>query len=219
MNDYMRYQMMRQRMTSKENHDRPDAGPHAPEYYAENRSRDSRGRFTSSGYDGYTNYGNAFFAEQEHPGFEGYSPEYRNAYMLREEHMGARAGNYDHKPRLIGFNGMQGGMSENSEDLPQMDKEMSEEWTRMMRNEDGSKGAHWKMEQTNAILKQRGYKHTETEWYAVMNAMFSDFYGVAKKYGLAGNPEFFADLANAWLNDRDAVDNKAAVYFCEVVKH
>lgn len=227
MNDYMRYQMMRQRMTSKENHDRREAGPWAPEYEyrgdMENRRRDGRGRFAEY------NYGNATFDAQDEPTFEG--TEFYGE--PRSEYYGAYGNRYDGGARrVIGFTQAtqhmnkgsggsmerMGGMSDEDE-LPKMDMEMAEEWTKMMRNDDGSKGAHWNMEKTSAILKQRGYKHTQAEWYAVMNAMYSDFYGVAKKFGLAGNPEFFADLANAWLNDKDAVEEKASAYFCCVVKH
>lgn len=106
-----------------------------------------------------------------------------------------------------------------SEAVMPLDKETAQRWTKMMHNEDGTHGEHWSMEQTTSILQQRGYKHNPVEWYAVMNAMFSDYYVVAKKYGMAGNADFYADLANAWLNDKDAVDDKAAVYFAKVVKH
>lgn len=42
---------------------------------------------------------------------------------------------------------------------------------------------------------------------------------VAKKYGLGGNAEFYADMAHAWLDDKDAVEDKAAAYYCYVVQH
>lgn len=37
--------------------------------------------------------------------------------------------------------------------------------------------------------------------------------------GLGGNAEFYADMAHAWLDDKDAVEDKAAAYYCYVVQH
>ena len=51
-----------------------------------------------------------------------------------------------------------------------------------------------------------------------MNAMYSDYCKVAKRYGV-DRPEFFAEMAKAWLEDKDAVPNKAAMYYDCIVKH
>ena len=56
------------------------------------------------------------------------------------------------------------------------------------------------------------------EFWAVMNALYSDYYTVAKKYNVL-IPDFFADMAMAFINDKDAVRNKTAVYYeCIVEK-
>lgn len=106
----------------------------------------------------------------------------------------------------------------NSEAVAPLTLEKAKRWAEKMQNEDGSTGPHWSVEQTNQVLQQRGYKHEPASWYAILNAMYSDFCGVAQKYGLAGNVEFFADLAHAWLDDKDAVTDKAAAYYYYVVK-
>ena len=51
-----------------------------------------------------------------------------------------------------------------------------------------------------------------------MNVMYSDYYGVAAKYGL-DRPEFYADLAKAFLMDKDAggPEEKMAGYYHGVV--
>ena len=51
-----------------------------------------------------------------------------------------------------------------------------------------------------------------------MNMMYSDYYGVAAKYGL-DRPEFYADLAKAFLMDKDAggPEEKMAGYYHGVV--
>ena len=55
-----------------------------------------------------------------------------------------------------------------------------------------------------------------SEWRrnAALNMMFSDYYGVAMKYGV-GVPEFFGDLAKAFLFDKDSPSpkEKLAAYY------
>ena len=52
-----------------------------------------------------------------------------------------------------------------------------------------------------------------------MNMMYSDYYGVAAKYGL-DRPEFYADLAKAFLDDKDAggPEQKIAAYYHGIAK-
>ena len=81
-------------------------------------------------------------------------------------------------------------------------------------------GGKWTMEQVKPVAQKYGVP-TEGErfweFWAVMNALYSDYYGVASKYGML-NPDFFADMAMSWINDRDAVRNKAAEYYEHIVR-
>ena len=90
--------------------------------------------------------------------------------------------------------------------------EMAKEWTKNMVNEDGTKGPHWPFEQAKQVMTRRGIVCDPYTFWAVMNALYSDYCAVAKKHGING-VDFYADLAAAWLNDRDAKDNKAALYY------
>ena len=50
-------------------------------------------------------------------------------------------------------------------------------------------------------------------WECAMNMMYSDYYGVAVAHG-TNTPEFYADLAEAFLKDRDSKSkNKLAAYY------
>lgn len=104
-------------------------------------------------------------------------------------------------------------------EVPELTPERAKRWTKSMQNADGSAGAHWTQEQTTQVMTQRGYHYNPATWHAIMCAMYSDFCEVAKKYGLGGNAEFYADMAHAWLDDKDAVEDKAAAYYCYVVQH
>lgn len=98
-----------------------------------------------------------------------------------------------------------------------LDRTMAEQWTAGMKNEDGTAGPHWNMEQVKQAMAQRSIPGDPVEFYAVLNSLYSDFGEVFKKYNL--KMDFYCDLTRAWLDDSDAVDNKAAAYFEYVVRH
>lgn len=108
---------------------------------------------------------------------------------------------------------------EDREEHKKLDRRTAEKWAAHMENEDGSRGPHWSMSQTEQVRALKGVTATAEEWFAIMNSVYSDYYAVAKKYGLAGNTDFWADMATAWLMDADAVKGKADAYYRYIVKH
>lgn len=78
--------------------------------------------------------------------------------------------------------------------------------------------ANWTRAQTDAVMYSRGYKHRSCVFWAVMNSLYSDYGHTMKKYN-ADLPEIWADLANDWLNDADAVKEKAGHYWRDIVHH
>lgn len=78
------------------------------------------------------------------------------------------------------------------------------EWAKDMKNTDGSSGAHWSMEDTETVRKTRNINDCKPEdFWIAMNMMYSDYQGVAKKYGI-DKPEFYADMARGFLMDKDS---------------
>ena len=73
-------------------------------------------------------------------------------------------------------------------------------------------------ELTAAVMRQRGYDHKPRDFWLAMNVMYSDFGKVAQKHNL-DKPEFFADLADAFLTDPDAQTGKLARYYRDIVQH
>lgn len=96
--------------------------------------------------------------------------------------------------------------------------ELAKEWTARMKNGDGTTGAHWPMDQVKQLMQQRGINADPAEFFAVLNAVYSDYYTVAKKHNVH-NIDFYIDIAKAWIDDKDAVPDKAAAYYEYVVKH
>lgn len=110
---------------------------------------------------------------------------------------------------------MQRGMAEGAKmDLDQMS---AEQWARNMEKEDGSRGPKWSKEQVKPYMAQVGYHGPEYKFWVIMNAMYSDYCKVAKKYG-QDRPEYYADLAKAWLEDKDAKPEKAGLYYRYIVQ-
>lgn len=95
--------------------------------------------------------------------------------------------------------------------------EMAEEWMAGIKNQDGSKGPHWKMEDVKKLLAQRKLHKDPYEFWAILNAIYSDYGHIAKKHGV-NTMDFYVDMACAWLDDEDANPNKAAIYYEEIVK-
>lgn len=118
-------------------------------------------------------------------------------------------------PTKIGF--AQGNGEHDGEKLT-MDK--AEKWVKHMHNADGSMGGKWRMEEVRQVARNFGVQDGQDmiDFYAIINAMRSDYGEVARQFGV-DKTDFYAAMAKAWLHDKDAVDNKAAMYYkCIVAK-
>ena len=51
-----------------------------------------------------------------------------------------------------------------------------------------------------------------------MNSLYSDYCEALRESSIS-TPEVYVRLAKAWIDDRDAVEDKASAYFTYVVKH
>lgn len=104
------------------------------------------------------------------------------------------------------------------EDAHAFTEENAKSWTDRMVNEDGTRGAHWTKEQASQVAAVAGVDVAPCVWWAVLNMVYSDYYKVAAKYNL-DRPEFYSDLAKAFLMDKDAgtPEEKTAAYFHSIV--
>lgn len=93
----------------------------------------------------------------------------------------------------------------------ELTREDAETWQRRMQNADGTTGAHLEPEQTRVYMESRGVDCEVWKWAAVMNMMYSDYCKSARKNSV-DRPEFYADLAAAFLEDKDAPEDKAGRY-------
>ena len=101
------------------------------------------------------------------------------------------------------------------------EREDAEKWNTMMVNSDGTTGGHWTVSQTNSVAEMVDVDYrniTEYDWNVAMNMMYSDYFKVAEKYRV-DTPEFYADMAKAFLWDKDggSAKSKLASYYHAVV--
>ena len=101
-------------------------------------------------------------------------------------------------------------------------KAEAEKWAAGLENADGTTGPHWPMEQTTALAESMGLSWDQISpwcWWVTMNMMYSDYGSVAIHYGVS-TVEFFAELAQAFLFDKDGPGPKAelAAYYHGIVK-
>lgn len=86
-----------------------------------------------------------------------------------------------------------------------------------MENTDGTTGPHWTMEQTEIVKNQRGIQWEATEFWVAMNLVYSKYGEIFRTYGVRDKIFLYADIAYAFLNDKDATPGKLARYFTYVV--
>lgn len=121
----------------------------------------------------------------------------------------------DREHRIIGF----ASASKSKNASSPMNWEMAEEWMSGIVNEDGTKGAHWSLDEVKRLMQQKGVECDPVKLWVAMNAEYSDRQKVNKKYGV-DRPEYYMDSAIAyWLKDADAVKDKLSAYYTYVVKH
>ena len=115
---------------------------------------------------------------------------------------------------------MQGGnhLRESTEMMGFTERE-AERWAKHMKNDDGSTGPHWTLEQATAVANSIGVHTDPWVWFAALNMEYSDGFAVAQKYGL-DRPEYYADLAKAFLFDKDGggPETKIAGYYHGIVE-
>lgn len=78
--------------------------------------------------------------------------------------------------------------------------------------------ARWTKDQTTVMMQHMGYKHTPCEFWAAMNAMYSDYGETMKKHGMDA-PELWAEMAHDFIDDMDAEPDKIGRYWRDIVRH
>lgn len=168
-------------------------GKEEPE--SRNRRRYSNGRYAPQSY-----------AEDILPERYEDEPYARGGSYRMENHYGGK----QKSMRVMGDIGFH---EEPEEGMPW---EVAQEWVHSMEFPEG--GPKWKFEQVESLLQKHKVDCNPVEMWAVMNALYSDYGKVFRKFGV-DSVNLYMELAKAWIEDEDAVEDKAMVYYeCIVAK-
>lgn len=146
-------------------------------------------------------------------------PRWQNGRFKRrsaEMHYG------EEEPQQMRFGGVVGVSQEGGGQHAKLTKSQAEEWVESMENDNDQrpKGGMYSWEVAKEWAQKVGIQpvgQRMIDFYAAMNAMFSDYSAVAAKYKV-DTPEFFAHMAKAFIDDPDAVKNKTAMYYKCIVE-
>lgn len=199
------------------------------------RRRRKNGQFMTGGYDDDEREDAMRYERQE----SRYMPPYGNppedglydgggmGFGTRDREYQTRS-HYGGDERHGGQQKVQAGgtfwMMPNHQEGEKLDRVTAERWVRGMRNEDSARpsGGKWTMDELKPMAQKFGINPDPEdekfiEFWVMTNAMYSDYCGVAKKFNIV-SPEFYGLMAKAWMEDKDAMPNKTALYYENIVK-
>ena len=90
-----------------------------------------------------------------------------------------------------------------------LNKDIAVEWVSSMK----PVGEHWNMDQTTSAKESLGYDVDSIDFYVVANMMYNDYNDLVKD-----NEELALKLANDWLHDEDAKEDKLYCYWKHIIK-
>lgn len=101
-----------------------------------------------------------------------------------------------------------------------LSREEAEKWVKGMKSEDGKTGGRWPLHEIKQYAGNFGIQGEEEiiEFFAVMNALYTDYCKVAKKFGV-DKVDFWVELAKAFMHDKDAGEGKVKKYYECIAKH
>lgn len=183
------------------------------------RGRDSRGRYMDNYGGGYDRPANAMIGYGQQDAYDdgrgGTSFDYSKGAvpvspipLVPRQKMQMSMGTQAHQHMQTGV----GDIEEYIEKPITIGEAM--EWAESL-----PEGAKWKTDEVKQYAQKVGVSSSGkefAEFYAVMNAMYSDYHKVLAKHGIT-DPAVYAEMACAFLNDEDAVENKSAVYYRFIV--
>lgn len=137
---------------------------------------------------------------------------------------GAQARQDDRRPTAIKASGTVWMDSPEAEedDPAHIDRETAMRWVDSMEGTDPNHphGGKWSPEALKPLAQKEGFPPDGPEFwafYAVANAMYSDYAATAKRYGIH-SPDFYADMAADFIRDADAAPDKVQKYLRYIVR-
>ena len=96
-----------------------------------------------------------------------------------------------------------------------LDENMARDWVSNMINKDGTHGEHYSWEVAKSLRDDYGISDiSESEFYAVINMMWSDYYDVVRN-----DTDACVKLTKDWFYDKDGDKGKTYRYYKYILKN
>ena len=115
--------------------------------------------------------------------------------------------------RLARYNAAYNAICQWSEEPGELSLADAKEWSSLMENSDGTRGAHWTLDQAKMVMEQNEINCDPVAFWMALCMIYSDYSQAAQKHGVGNSVEFYADMARAFLEDKDAPKDKLARYY------
>ena len=178
-----------------------------PEMATENRRRRMQRemrRYGSEGQEGVQNR-SGMYSGGDNP--MGFSSHRKRRYDEQGEEELSGSFRYRQAPRDV---------QEDLQEEQPLNEMQVKKWLKEMQNEDGTTGGHFGRDSAEALRRAHCPGCDELEFYAAINMIYSDSCKVARQMSV-DRPEFYAHMAKAFLEDKDAGDGKLLKYMRHVV--
>lgn len=93
----------------------------------------------------------------------------------------------------------------------EIDEDMAMEWVSGMKNADGTRGPHYKIDQVEQWRSTNCMDCDKWEFFVTVNMMYSDYCKTAEKMGVS-KLDFYGHMAKDFLKDEDATPDKLYKY-------
>lgn len=106
---------------------------------------------------------------------------------------------------------------------PHFNEELALRAVSKMENEDGTRGAHWSIEETTTVANQynvnlKSAKYNKYDWFVALNMIYSDYFRAVVNMTSSDHIKSFVELTKAWLNDKDITEGKMWYYYCYLMR-
>lgn len=99
---------------------------------------------------------------------------------------------------------------ENNTDI---DRRKAIEWSKVIKNEDGTIGAHWDFEQAESLMARKNLSYKPEQFFLAINLVYALLYSQFKKHGISNIDTYIEFAESIFLNEKYNINDKLNVFF------
>lgn len=95
----------------------------------------------------------------------------------------------------------------------EIDRRKAIEWSKGMKNEDGTTGAHWDFEQAESLMARKNLAYKPEQFFLAINLVYALLYSQFKKHGISNIDTYIEFAESIFLNVKDKINDKLNVFY------